>query len=145
LVLDRRHGALGPPVHAFGDVDARRVVPVAAAVADRAGARGDELPRGVAGVPPERQRRHGVRGEELLAGEVSERGLTELVREPEPVRGLDELHVPAVHLEPAQPLRGGHVCTVVRGLPRAEPVHHEHVLDVHAAGGGRAGQEEAGA
>jgi hypothetical protein len=47
-------------------------------------------------------RRHGVRGQELLSREVGELVLAELVRQPAaPVRGLDVLHVPAVHLEPA--------------------------------------------
>jgi hypothetical protein len=144
LVLDRRHRALGPPVHAFGDVEVRRVVPpvpVATAVADGACVRRDELrvPRGLGRM---QARRHGVCGEELLAGEVRERGLAELVRElGAPVRGLDELHVLAVHLEPAQTLRGGQVRAVVRGLPRAEPVHHQHVFHVYAAAGCRARHE----
>jgi hypothetical protein len=144
FVLDRRHRALGPPVHAFGDVEVRRVVPpvpLATAVADGACVRRDELPvpRGLGHM---QARGHGVCGEELLAGEVRERGLAELVRElGAPVRGLDELHVLAVHLEPAQTLRGGQVRAVVRGLPRAEPVHHQHVFHVYAAAGCRARHE----
>ena len=131
LVLNGGHGATGPPVDAVGDL-AEGVAGVAAVAAaafgDQASASAggvDEQPRhGLAGrehLPG----RHGVRGQELVAREVGELVLAELVRElPAPVRGLDVLHVPAVHLEPVPPLLGGRVGPVVRGAPRVEAVHH---------------------
>jgi len=138
LVLDGSHSTPGPPVDAVGNL-AEGVARVAA-VATRGGV---ELPRhGLVAGREHLPGRHGVRGQELVAREVGELVLTELVREPAaPVRGLDVLHVPAVHLEPALVLRGGRIGPVVRGAPSVEPVrHHEHF-----AGRRGAGQQEAGA
>jgi len=86
LVLNGGHGATGPPVDAVGDL-AEGVAGVAAVAAAAGSACGvDEQPRhGLAGrehLPG----RHGVRGQELVAREVGELVLAELVRElPAPV------------------------------------------------------------
>jgi hypothetical protein len=124
LVLDRRDGALGPPVDAGRSVHG-------------SGGGGYVGPL-LAGVTADGHPLHGVQVQELLLREVGELVLAERVRQvARPVGGLDVLNVAAVHLEPALPLLRRRVRPVVRRLPAEEPVHHQPVTTdavvVHAA------------